>query len=386
MTKGPPPKQADGSARLSRRRHHSWRLALAAVGAAALAVLLVAGGALGLQLAMLQSSMPASSVSRAGHPVPAATLRTVAEFPVGTFLENIAVRADGSMLVTDLREKQLWYLPAPTGDGTVQPLLLHTFDQPPFDITETERDVFYVDAATYSTTHHSHLYRVDLRRWKPGMPVPVRSLLEFPFPISSANGACAPAPNVILVADSLIGLIWRIDLSDDGAKTTARVWLRHASMLPDPFSGKLQPGINGVEYSAKTHFLYYTSTAQRLFMRVRVDPRTLEPVGDPERLAIGHQWDDFELDENAHVAYVTTHRENTIERVPLDPGGRQAVQTVVGKPFDPQLVGPSDFAWGPGGGDPGSVAFVTSDGGYTAPPPDGIVRTAKVLRADLSTP
>lgn len=36
-----------------------------------------------------------------------------------------------------------------------------------------------------------------------------------------------------------------------------------------------QPGINGLRY--------YTTTGQKLFMRVRVDPTTLEPAGQPER-------------------------------------------------------------------------------------------------------
>ena len=36
-------------------------------------------------------------------------LTTVAEFPVGYFLENVAVRADGSMLVTELSKNCLLY-------------------------------------------------------------------------------------------------------------------------------------------------------------------------------------------------------------------------------------------------------------------------------------
>jgi len=33
------------------------------------------------------------------------------------------------------------------------------------------------------------------------MSVPVQPLLKFQFPIGSVNGACALAPNVILMAD-----------------------------------------------------------------------------------------------------------------------------------------------------------------------------------------
>ena len=321
----------------------------------------------------------AASVGR----MPTAQLTTVAQFPAGYFLENVAVRADGSMLVTAVNKKGLWYVPAPTRGIPVQPLLLHTFDQPPFDIVETTRDVFYVDTTNYLTDHASYLQRVDLRHWKPGMPVLVQPVLKFPFPVLALNGADLLAPNVILVADSGAGLIWRVDLSAEGTKGTARVWLKDPSMNTT-VSGlrNKQPGINGLEYVEKTHFLYYTSTAQQLFMRVRVDPTTLNPAGDPELVATGSLWDDFAIDEHAGVAYITTHRQNTIERVPLDPHSCQARQTEAGISFDERLAGPSDFAWGRGAEDMGSVAYVTTDGGVTAPP-DGVVRPAKVLRIVL---
>ena len=46
-------------------------------------------------------------------PVPAATLTPVAHFPEYYFLENLAVRADGSVLVTAVLQKELWCVPGP---------------------------------------------------------------------------------------------------------------------------------------------------------------------------------------------------------------------------------------------------------------------------------
>ena len=54
------------------------------------------------------------------------------------------------------------------------------------------------------------------------------------------------------------------------------------------------------------------------------------------------------LDEDAGVAYITTHRQNTIERVPLNPQLSDAKQTVAGIPFDERLVGPTSLRWGQG--------------------------------------
>jgi hypothetical protein len=312
-----------------------------------------------------------------------AKLTTIAYFPEHFFLENLAVRADGSILITVLKHKQLWYVPAPGADLPVEPVLVHTFDALTMGIVEAEPDVFYVCTWAPATVE-----RVDLRDWSPGAPVTVTRVLTFDEPGGVLNGCCLIAPRIMLVADSLAGLIWRVDLSEDGLAATARVWLQHESMafLPDnPLNpGWAQPGINGVRYAARGNFVYYTSTALKLFMRVPVDPQTHEPAGQPEFVAGGTMADDFCIDENAGVAYVTTHRENTIDRVPLRPGQhREGRDIVAGEPFTAQLVGPSSAAWARGPHDYGRLAYVTTDGGTTQPPPDGIIRRAQLLRIEL---
>lgn len=40
-----------------------------------------------------------------------ATLSIVAQFPEGTFLENLAVRSDNSLLVSSLKAHEVWYVP-----------------------------------------------------------------------------------------------------------------------------------------------------------------------------------------------------------------------------------------------------------------------------------
>jgi hypothetical protein len=69
-------------------------------------------------------------------------------------------------------------------------------------------------------------------------------------------------------------------------------------------------------------------------MRVRVDRETLAPVGVPEYLGGDKMMDDFCIDEDAGAAYVTAHRENTIDRMCLEPdrdaereNGRQSVRS-----------------------------------------------------------
>ena len=317
-------------------------------------------------------------------PVPAVTLTPVAYFPQKYFLENLAVRADGSVLITAVLQKELWCVPGPEPHVEVPPLLIHTFEYMVSGIAEVEPDVFVVCVCDAYETGRAYLARIDLTGWMPGEPVSPVIIHTFDER-TGLNGSCLIGPGVLLVADSFAGRIWRIDLGPNARSATARVWLADDTMAMDPDSGvpwPPQPGINGVRFGAQSGYLFYTSTAQQVFMRVAVDPKTLEPAGVAEFVAAIDNGDDFCVDENAGFAYVTRHRANTVDRVPLAPRHGSEVRHIAGDPFDEILVGPSSAAWRRRPGDSGRVAYVTTDGGTTAPP-DGIVRNAALLRLEL---
>jgi hypothetical protein len=318
-------------------------------------------------------------------PVPKVTLTPVAYFPQKYFIEALAVRADGSVLLTVLSSKELWWVPPFSASGLAEPVLVHSFEQMPMGIVEAEPDVFVVCLSDGYTTHESHLARVDLTGWTPGGPVSPDIIYTFDDRVRWLNGACLLGPGVMAVADCAAGLIWRADLADGARTAAARVWLADNTMAWDPASGVTpsQPGINGVRYGAQTGYLYYTSTAQKVFMRVPVDPASLDPAGGAEFVVAVDLGDDFGLDEDAGFAYVTRHRGNTLDRVPLAPRHGSEVRHIAGDPFNPVLAGPSSLVWGRGAGDHGRVAYVTTDGGVTAPPPDGIIRKSALLRAVL---
>jgi len=312
-----------------------------------------------------------------------AKLTSVAVFPRYYSLDNLAVRRDGSILVIAALQQELWYIPPADTRGPAEPILVHTFDQLASGLVETQPDVFLLSTSD-GPAHESFLRRLDLRQWNLGEPVRAETVLEFGEPGGGLAGSCLLAPGIILLADSLAGLIWRVDLSPGHGNATARVWLQHDTMGRDPGSLLVppQPGINGVRYAARTGYLYYTSTAHRLLVRVPVDPGSHDPAGDPEFIAGSIMADDLCLDEDAGVAYLTTRQQNAIERVPLR-AGASTRQIVAGEPFDEQLVGPSSAAWGRRPGDYGRIAYVTTDGGLDAPPTDDIVRPARLLRAEL---
>jgi hypothetical protein len=318
-------------------------------------------------------------------PVPEATLTPVAYFPEKYFLENLAVRADGSVLITAVLQKELWIVPRGQIDPKVSPILVHRFEHPVTGIVEVEPDVFVISLTEGYTTHESHLARIDLAGWIPGDPVSPEIIFTFDERVRALNGSCLLGPGVLAIADCFAGLIWRVDLGDGARSATARVWLAHDTMGDDPDSEIApppQPGVNGVRYGVETGYLYYTSTAQKVFMRVAVDPATLDPADGAEFVAAIDNADDFCVDEDTGFAYVTRHRANTLDRVPLTPRHGSEVRHLAGDPFDEVLVGPSSAAWGPGLGDQGRVIYLTTDGGTTAPP-NGVVRKAALLRVEL---
>jgi hypothetical protein len=328
-----------------------------------------------------------------------AKLTTIASFPADYFLESMAARADGSILVTVANRNELWYVPPPDPNGLVEPVHLSTFAHSAMAVVEVTPDIFYIaisPVAEYQaailaghtdTSHESYLHRLNLRDWSPGQPVKPEVVLQFPQAARGLNGGCLVAPNILLIADCFASLIWRVDLPADDGKPTARVWLKHDSMASDP-GGPMpdQPGVNGVQYARKTNYVYYTTTAQELFMRVRVDPDTHDPADVPEFVAGGMMGDDFCIDDDAGLAYIATHRQNTIDRVSLTPAENSYRRhSVAGKPFTKQLIGPTKGVWGRGPGDYGRVAYFQADGGTKAPPPaaGGTARPATVLRVEV---
>ncbi len=294
----------------------------------------------------------------------------------------MAVRHDDSILVTAVTQKQLFYVPAPRADAEVKPLLLHAFGELTTGIAELEPDVFVVFTGNAYTTHESYLYRLDLRGWSPGAPIAPELILTLPKAVLAINGCCALGPTTLLAADTFGGAIWRVDLPPN-ASPQARLWLQHDSMahVPDTLPPPPQPGINGLRYSTSDGHVYYTTTGQKLFMRLRVDADSFEPVGEPEPVTGGGMYDDFCIDDRKRVAYLMVHRENRIDCVSLEPGN-PTVRRIMGGSPDELLLGPSSMAWSRVTGASGRVAYVTTDGGQTAPP-DGIVRNAKILRLEF---
>lgn len=172
--------------------------------------------------------------------------RVVTQFQHPSWTENVAVLANGDLLLTQLLpEPTLYRVARPTSDSPrVQPI--HTFDSVEglLGISETgTQNVFVVIGGNSSTPGSGAFiaWSLDFRH-NAGRPV-VTEIAQL-HNISLPNGVTATTqcPESVLIADSGYGLVWHLDID------TGR--LKVAAELPEmsPAAGfPAAIGINGVK-------------------------------------------------------------------------------------------------------------------------------------------
>ncbi|GIC93483.1 uncharacterized protein Aud_009971 [Aspergillus udagawae] len=288
----------------------------------------------------------------------------------GTWLENLAVRPNGSLLATRLDVPELWLIDPANTNTAEAGSLFYTFPNATslLGITEIDRDVYAVvvgnfSISTVTSTPGSYaIWRLDAS----GSAAPSASILaripEAEFP----NGIARFGQNLLLITDSAKGVIWRLDMTS-GVYSQA---LSDASMLPaagQPYA----VGVNGIDVRGK--YVYYTSTTQMLFCRVPVNSGA-SATGPVEVLTSGITPDDFMLGSNG-TAYISTNPDNGLVRV--DPKGR--VKLVAGNQFTIAVGGSTAVA----GNKDGSVLYVTTSGGQFSPILGKLIEPAKVVAIHL---
>lgn len=336
------------------------------------------------------------SATAVAHPVlndavfDAASTHTVYQYPLGTWVENIAVRRNGNLLVTftsplaSLHEINPSHPPNTTADPAAT--LLHTFTNhtSALGISELTPDVFAVLA-------DNSVYRVDLSAANGTTITPIATLSN----AGLLNGmATLPATTTssspsLLISDSELGLVWHLDPLT-GAHA---VFLQHnATMSPAPFNG-LFLGINGLRYvppspssysssSDNLGYAYYVNSPRGVFCRVPVDPATGKPAGAVEVVASGVLTDDFAVRREGEgdeiVGYLSGLNDNVIRRV--EESGR--VTVVAGGLNSTAVAGATSGAFGRTEGWKDTL-FVTTGGASAAPVNGTYVEGGKVVAVRL---
>jgi hypothetical protein len=284
-------------------------------------------------------------------PVKLAPTTLIAEFPKGTFLENIAVDAAGSLFINSHLDGKIHRIDSQgrrsewaSIDGTIAGIALNPDGSALISgwLKGKEPAVFTVDAQG----------RSELLMRLPGA--------QFP------NGVVRLAAGRYLVADSYRGAIWAID----SVKKLATVWLEHES-LTRADTNNPTPAVNGIKVFGGA--LYASNTARQLLVRI---PVVNGAAGTPQMLMQGIGLDDFAFDD-AGVLYGATHVYNSLVRV--TPQG--AVSVIAG--LAQGMAGSTAVAAVKPQG--GSVSLlVVTNGGLSLPPEVGLQK-AKVVRVSAPT-
>lgn len=292
---------------------------------------------------------------------------TTYQFPNnGSFVDNISIRKNGNLLLTRIDVPQVWSV-----DPTAKTAsLVHDFSHDNSTITacfgmvEIDPDVFVLvagalDLKSFSSTPGSFaLWKLDLNN---GAEASVSKFLALPE--AQALSAVTKFENLLLIADSPEGAIWRVDLSTKKYKKV----ISHESMLPAP--GAPPMGVNGIQVQHGN--LYYASTTRKEFRRVHIN-KDAEAIGKFEMISNGTALDNFDLEADG-TAYMATNGANSI--VKISPDGQ--VNTIAGGKKSKELVGPTSCLIH------GKTLYVGTNGGVTAPV-DGFKEPAKVVAIELS--
>ncbi|OCL15315.1 quino protein amine dehydrogenase beta chain-like protein [Glonium stellatum] len=311
-------------------------------------------------------------------------ITTVHQFPNETWLENIAVRSNGQLLVTRIDKPELYQVDQSPPHGVI---LVHNFTEAhalgSLGIAEIEQDIFAVilgswNDHTFKYTAGSYsVWRVDLRSYYPASPK-VSKITDIPAALFLNGMTLLPGTQTVLISDSAAGVVYSLNT----ATGVYGIVLEDDTMKPIPGSFAVL-GINGVRYD--TGYLYYTNSFRELFCRVAVNPSGGEALGEYEILATGIEGDDFALaisEDGITTAYITGDPSNVLTRVEIEPGHAE-VKVIAGNENSTIIAGDTSAAFGRTKKDK-EILYVVTNGGIAAPVNGTFIEGGKVLAIQVA--
>ncbi|KAK5681246.1 hypothetical protein LTS10_007008 [Elasticomyces elasticus] len=307
-----------------------------------------------------------------------ATVETVYQFKNESWVENIAVRGNGKVLVTLITAPEVWEIDPTTHTAE----LIYSFPDAiaATGITEVTDDVFAVAIGNWSletaagTKGSWSIWTIDYRSrqtWsKHHNPPSIIKVTDIPEAVFLNGLTALPAlPDTVLAGDSELGLVNRVN-THTGAHSVA---IQDSAFAANTTTAALL-GINGIH--VRDGYLYFTNSFSASLVYGRI------PISDngsatglvqtivatpPYPTNIGYHADDFALDENGN-AWITTDASSTL--VKATPGGN--VTTIEGGLQAAVVAGCTSAAFGRTRGKRATL-YITTNGGLVVPPVGGIV-------------
>lgn len=281
--------------------------------------------------------------------LPAKTVATLAPL---SFLQNLTIDAEGTIIATSLLDGRLWRLPY-GGEIT----LLCQIDGRPSGISPAPDGgwlVFGWDVHGKVTVFRVH----EDGRWGVFAAVP-----DAIFP----NGAVRIGLSSYLFADSFRSTIWLVDYTE-GSVTP---WYEHP--LLGPVEGNWAPALNGLQMWEDRLFMSNSATRQLLAMTIKDG----QPTGDIEIVHDDIELDDFAFDIDGTL-YSGTHPNDVILRL------TQAGELSRAAGPNEGVRGCTACQFGRRPGDETGL-YVVADGGLFNPMSGGM-QPARIVRLEVGTP
>jgi sugar lactone lactonase YvrE len=215
---------------------------------------------------------------------------TQACFPIGTFLENIAISASGDIFLTSFRDGAIIRR---TPDGT-QEIFARVDGSVSGIVTTPDGGLFVCSRQPHGPESICHIdAHGQIEKW---LDLPDARFL---------NGMTRLSDQVLLVADSFTATIWWVDIPHHQVSP----WLSH-EMLSQRSPQSQIPGPNGIKVFAEAVFVSNSDQATV----VRIPVLEQQQAGTPSIYASNLILDDFTFDEQGHL-YGTTHPLNIVVRL-----------------------------------------------------------------------
>ena len=304
-------------------------------------------------------AVPASSSSLSARtaqsrlPLP---VHVIHEFPLGTFVENLAVRRNGQILVTIVTAPELYQVDPLKIRA---PILIHTFSNATtlLGIVEVDRDVFYVAVGSIdfqkiqSIPGSFSIYKVDMTTFSilAHTTATITKVADFPDSIT-LNGLTLldREAGLILIADSGAGAVLRLNVRTGEIRKV----LEDPLMAPTSIPGN---GVNGIKI--RDGALFWTNNNAQTFNRIPIHPDGTT-AGTSSTLASGIAGDDFVFNKRGDAFIAQNAWDNLVF---LRAGGGSAL-VIAGSPNSTVLAGPSACQFGRTLVDRKSL-YVTTNGG-----------------------
>ncbi|KAI1653794.1 hypothetical protein F4813DRAFT_393377 [Daldinia decipiens] len=305
------------------------------------------------------------------------------------FVENIAVRSNGDLVVTLLNPSASVYtVKEPYSDSPITSLV-HTFEgaNGTTGISETRPDTLVVVAALIQDAAMplpNTTWLWELKLGDGDQQATARRMVHIPE-ARLINGIISVpgSDSTVLAADSQLGVIFRVDV----ATSEYKVILDTPELKLTP-EASIQLGVNGLKanntswifHQIRDGYAYLSNSNLFSIYRFRIDEQGYPIQGAKVEKVVTIEGvsfvDDFTFDRHGNI-WVATSINNTVVTVGKD--GRQSV--VVGSLTELTVAGDSSLAFGKTSIDQ-DILYVTTSGAIHAPVNGTITEPGKVVAVD----